>query len=321
MSPRVISFEPANTHQPKENAMRVFITGASGHIGSALIPELLGAGHNVVGLARSDAAAAAVEALDAEVHRGSLDDLDSLRAAVTASDGVIHLAFKHEEMRGGDLDGPLDADLLAIEAMGEALAGTGKPFVGTSGTMTLAFGGVQGVGTEADVLPAGPRIDAENAVLALAGRGVRSSVVRLPPLVHSSLDHTGYTPALISFAREKGKAGYPGEGSNRWCAGHTLDAARLYRLALEAAPSGSRLHAVGDEGVSFREIAEVIGSNLGVPVASIPPDEVVDYFDFLAFFVLLDNPASSALTQELLDWHPTHPGLVDDLNEGHYFKV
>jgi nucleoside-diphosphate-sugar epimerase len=300
--------------------MRVFITGASGHLASALIPELIGAGHEVVGLARSDTSAAAVAALGADVHRGSLDDLDGLREAVTSSDGVIHLAFKHEEMRTGDLDGPLGADLAAIEAMGEALAGTGKPFVGTSGTIPLTFGGVEGVGTEADVMPAGPRIDAENAVVALAERGVRSSVVRLPPLVHSSLDHTGYTPALIAFTREKGKAGYPGEGSNRWPAGHTLDAAHLYRLALEGAPAGSRLHAVGDEGIPLREIAEAIGRNLGLPTVSIAPEEIVDYFDFLAFFISLDNPASSTFTQELLDWHPTHPGLIDDLNEGHYFQ-
>lgn len=301
--------------------MRIFVTGASGHIGSAVIPELLGAGHEVVGLVRSDASATAVEALGADVVRGSLDDLDILGAAATASDGVIHLAFKHDEMNAGDLEGPLGADLSAIEAIGEALAGSGKPFVGTSGTIPLAFGGVEGVATEADVLPAGPRIDAENAVIALAERGVRSSVLRLPPLVHSKLDHTGYTPALITFARQKGKAGYPGDGANRWAAGHSLDVARLYRLALEGAPAGSRLHAVGDEGVPFRQIAEVVGANLGVPVVSIEPDEVVDYFDFLAFFVSLDNPASSLLTQELLDWHPTHPGLIDDLNEGHYFQV
>jgi nucleoside-diphosphate-sugar epimerase len=300
--------------------MKVFITGASGHLGSAVIPELIGAGHQVVGLARSDAAAAAVEALGADVHRGSLDDPDSLREAVAASDGVIHLAFKHEEMNAGDLEGPLGADLAAIEVMGEAMVDTGKPFVGTSGTIPLAFGGVVGVGTETDILPAGPRIDAENAVIAFADRGIRSSVVRLPPLVHSSLDHTGYTPALISFARTKGKAGYPGDGSNRWAAGHSLDAARLYRLAIEGAPAGSRLHAVGDEGVALREIAEVIGRNLGVPAVSIAPDEIVDYFDFLAFFIALDNPASSTLTQELLDWHPTHTGLIDDLNEGHYFR-
>jgi len=301
--------------------MNVSVTGASGHLGSAVIPELLGAGHEVVGLARSDASAAAVEALGAAVHRGSLDDLDGLRAAATASDGVIHLAFKHEEMNAGDLDGPLGADLLAIDAIGEALAGSGKPFVGTSGTIPLALGGVEGVGTEADVLPTGPRIDAENAVIALAERGVRSSVLRLPPLVHSRLDRTGYIPALISFARQKGRAGHPGDGTNRWATGHSLDAAHLYRLAFEGAPAGSRLHAVGDEGVPFRDIAEVIGANLGVPVVSIGPDGLVGYFDFLAFFVSLDNPASSLLTLELLDWHPSHPGLIDDLDDGHYFQV
>jgi nucleoside-diphosphate-sugar epimerase len=300
--------------------MRIFITGASGHIASAVIPELITAGHEVVGLARSETSAAAVEALGAEVQRGSLDDLDALREAAIAADGVIHLAFKHQEMNTGDLEGPLGADLAAIKTMGDALAGTGKPFVGTSGTIPLAFGGVQGVARETDVLPAGPRIDAENAVIALAGRGVRSSVVRLPAIVHSTLDHTGYTPALISLARRKGKAGYPGDGANRWPAGHSFDAARLYRLAIEAAPAGSRLHAVGDEGVPFKEIAQAIGNNLGVPAVSIAPDEIGEYFEFLAFFVTLDNPASSALTQQLLDWHPTQLGLIDDLNQGHYFQ-
>ena len=300
--------------------MRIFVTGASGHIGSAVIPELLGAGHEVLGLARSDSAAAAVASLGADVHRGSLDDLESLRAGADSSDGVIHLAFKHQEMNAGDFETSLNADLAAIDAMAEALVDSGKPFVGTSGTIPLAFGGIEGVGTESDVLPAGPRIDAENAVIALAERGVRSSVLRLPPLVHSTLDHTGYAPALISFARQKGKAGYPGDGSNRWPAGHSLDVARLYRLAVEGAPAGTRLHAVGDEGVEFRNIAETIGANLDVPVVSIDPEEIVEYFDFLAFFVGLDNPASSALTQELLDWHPTHLGLLDDLNEGHYFR-
>jgi nucleoside-diphosphate-sugar epimerase len=301
--------------------MRVFVTGASGHIGSALIPELLEAGHTVVGLARSDASAVAVAALGAEVHRGSLDDHDILREAVSASDGVIHLAFKHQEMNTGDLDGALDADLSAIEVIGNALAGSGKPLVGTSGTIPLAFGGVEGVATEAYTMEAGSRIDAENAVIALADREIRSSVVRLPPLVHSPLDYTGFTPALIRFAREKGKAGYVGDGSNRWPAGHTLDVAYLYRLALEAAPAGTRLHGVGDEGVPFRDIAEVIGRHLEVPPVSIATEEVADYFDYLAFFAGLDNPASSTLTQELLDWHPTQPGLVHDLDEGHYFRA
>jgi len=301
--------------------MQVFITGASGHIGSALIPELLGAGHEVIGLARSDAAAEAVEKRGAKVQRGSLDDLDVLRDAGRASDGVIHLAFMHEQMNTGDLEGALAADIEAIEAIGDALAGTGKPFVGTSGTLMLAFSGVTGVGTETDVATGGLRGDAENAVVALAQRNVRSSVVRLPPTVHSSLDHHGFVPALIGFARERGHAGYAADGSNRWPAVHTLDAAHLYRLALEGAPAGSRLHAVGDEGVQFRKIAESIGRNLDLPVTGIAPDDLADYFSYLAFFVSLDNPTSSTLTQGLLDWHPARPGLLDDLDEGHYFAV
>jgi nucleoside-diphosphate-sugar epimerase len=301
--------------------MRVFITGASGHIASAVIPELLGAGHEVVGLARSDASAAAVEALGAKVHQGSLDDPAGLREAAAASDGVIHLAFKHDEMHAGNFGAAIAADLRAKEAMGQALAGTGKPFVGVSGTLALVLGGLEGTGTEADAAGAGPQADGENAVLAIAGCGVRSSVVRLPPTVHSSLDHRGYIPALIGIARAKGRAGYVGDGSNRWPAVHTLDAARLLRLAVEAAPAGSRLHAVADEGVPFREIAAAIGRHLGVPAVSIPPEEAEGYFGFLAMFVSLDNPASSALTRELLGWQPAHPGLLDDLGQGHYFQA
>jgi nucleoside-diphosphate-sugar epimerase len=299
--------------------MQVFVTGGSGHIGSAVIPELLGAGHQVLGLARSDASAEALSALGAEVRRGSLDDLEHLHEAAAASDGVIHLAFKHEEMRSGDVEAAIGADLRAVETMGEALAGSGKPFVGTSGTLMLAFGGKQGIGTEADTFESGPRIDAENAVVALAARGVRSSVLRLPPTVHSSLDHHGYIPTLIGIARDRGTAGYVGDGSNRWPAGHTLDVARLYRLALERAPAGARLHAVGDEGLAFREIATTIGRHLNCPAVSVAPEDAAEYFGFLALFVSLDNPTSSKLTQELLDWRPTHPGLIEDLDLGHYF--
>ena len=299
--------------------MNVFVTGASGHLASAVVPELLAAGHGVVGLARSDESAAAVAALGAEVHRGSLDDLDGLGDAASRSDGVIHLAFKHQEMNTGNFEEAVEADLRAVGVLGDALAGTGKPLVGTSGTLMLLFGGVEGVGTEADAGEAGPRIDAENAVIALADRGVRSSVVRLPPTVHSSLDRTGFVPALIRFAREHGRAGYVGDGSNRWPAVHTLDAAHLYRLALEGAPAGSRLHAVADVGVPFRLIADHIGLQLGLPAERIPAEEVGAFFDYLAFFVSLDNPTSSAHTQELLGWSPTHPGLLDDLDEGHYF--
>jgi len=300
--------------------MQIFITGASGHIASAVIPELLGAGHEVVGLARSDASAAAVETLGAKVHRGSLDDLGSLREAAAASDGVIHLAFKHEQAHAGNFAAAIAADLRAKEAIGEALGGTSKPFVGVSGTLALVLGGLEGTGTEADGPGKGPQADGENAMIALAERGVRSSVVRLPPTVHSSLDHRGYIPALIGVARAKGSTGYVGDGSNRWPAVHTLDAARLIRLAVEEAPAGSRLHAVADEGVPFREIARAIGQRLGLPAVSIPPEEAEGYFGFLAMFVSLDNLVSSALTRDLLGWQPEHPGLLDDLSAEHYFQ-
>lgn len=195
--------------------MRVFVTGGTGHLGSAVIPELLSAGHQVLALARSDPSADALAQAGAEVHRGSLDDRGSLHAAATAADGVIHLAFRHDAMQSGDFAGAVDSDTRAIETISDALAGTGKPFVSTSGTLTLVFGGVTGVVTEAAAAPGGPRIDAENAVIALAEREVRSSIVRLPPTVHSSLDHSGYIPILIATAREKGVSGYVGDGSNR----------------------------------------------------------------------------------------------------------
>jgi nucleoside-diphosphate-sugar epimerase len=302
--------------------MRVFVTGASGHIGSAVVPELLAAGHQVVGLARSDSSAAALEAAGAEVRRGDLDDLDGLREAAAAADGVIHLAFKHEWMRTGNFAGAIESDRRAIEVMAAALEGSGKPFVGTSGTLMLAFGGITGrPGTEEDVVQGGPRVDAENFVAGLDERGIRSSVLRLPPIVHSDLDHHGFAPTLISIARNTGVAGYVGDGSNRWPSVHTRDAAGAYRLALEAAPAGSRLHAVADEGVPFRDIAEVIGRKLGVPTASIPAEDAGEHFSFLGSFVGADNPTSSELTRRLLGWEPTRPGLLADLDQDHYFEA
>ncbi len=299
--------------------MRLFVTGASGFIGTAVTAELIGAGHQVVGLARSDAAAAALADAGAAPRRGSLDDLDGLREAAGTSDGVIHLAFKHDAMRSGDFPGAITADLRAIHAIGDALVGSGKPLVAASATLLLALAGLARVGTEADALAHGPRVDAENTVIALAERGVRSSIVRLPPTVHSARERHGFTATLIAIAREKGAAGYVGDGSNRWPAVHALDAARLFRRALEAAPAGSRLHAVADEGVPFRRIAETIGRHLNLPTASIPLGEADAQFGFLGPFVPLDNPVSSARTRDLLGWAPTHPGLIDDLDQGHYF--
>ncbi|GAA1960299.1 SDR family oxidoreductase [Catenulispora subtropica] len=296
--------------------MRVFVTGASGHIGSAVIPELLAAGHQVVGLARSDAAAAAVTARGAEVHRGDAADPDSFLDAVAASDGVIHLAYDHSFT---DMAAAAAADLRTVRAIGERLAGTGKPLIGTAGTLLLALRANGVLGFEHDTLPGGSRADTENALVAMAADGVRTAVIRLAPLVHSDLDHHGFGPVMIGIARQKGVAAYVGDGANRWPAVHTRDAARLYRLALESAPGGTRLHAVEDEGVPFRVIAETIGRRLGVPTASIGAEEAAGHFGFLAGLVQLDNPTSSEATRKLLGWEPEHAGLVADLEQEHYF--
>lgn len=301
--------------------MRVFVTGASGHIGSPVVAELLEAGHVVVGLARSDDSAAKIEAAGALVRRGDLDDLDGLKEAASEADGVIHLAFKHELMATGEMEGAIAADQAATRAFGDALAGTDKAFVNTSGTLILAMAGVTGrAGTEDDRSPGGHRGDVENATLALADRGVRSAVIRLSPFVHSSeLDQHGFGPILIGFARAKGFAGYPGEGTNRLPAVHTLDAAKLYRLAVESAPAGQVLHGVGDEGLPTKEIAAAIGRGTGLPARSVPEDGYEDYFQFLAFALPADNPTSSAKTRKLLGWEPRHPGLIEDYAQGGYF--
>jgi nucleoside-diphosphate-sugar epimerase len=299
--------------------MRVFITGASGHIGSAVVPELLNAGHEVVGLARSDAAAKAISGWGAEVRLGDLEDLDGLREAAAGADGVIHLAFRHELMRSGDLDSAAAADLAALGALAGPLTGTGKPLVGTSGTLMLTRLGLDRAATEEDSLPGGYRVDAENMVIGLADEGIRTSVVRLPPTNHSHLDTHGFISVIIESARKAGRSAYVGDGANRWPSVHTLDTAALYRLAVEGAPGGSRLHSVGDEGVPFREIAEAIGRRLALPTVSITAEQADGHFGFLAQFVGLDNPTSSAITQRLLGWRPTRPGLIADLGEDHYF--
>lgn len=300
--------------------MRVFITGGSGHIGSAVIPELQSAGHQIVALARSDASAAKLEAAGAEVRHGDLGDLDVITKAAADADGVIHLAYRRDLLHSGDAAGVVAANLNVIEAVGSALEATGKPFVTPVGTLVLWSGGVTGrLGTEEDTVEGGLLADSENATVALAGRGVRASVIRLSPVVHSTLDTQGFTPTLIGIAREKGVAAYVGDGANRWPAVHTLDTARLFRLALESAPAGSRLHGVAEEGVPFREFAEAIARNLGVPAASVAPEDAAGHFGFLGGFVTADNPASSALTRQWLGWEPVHPGLIADLDDGHYF--
>src|SRR5450755_932755 len=306
--------------------MHVFVTGASGWIGSAVVPELISAGHQVTGLARSDASAAALTAAGVQVHRGTLDDLGSLRDAAAASDGVIHLAFKHDLAFSGDFQGAADADRRAVETFGDALAGSGRLFLIASGTLGAAPGRVA---TERDghsptpalaAMGSGPQTRHATAevVLSLASRGVRSSVVRLPPTNHGDGDN-GFMAALVGIARDKGVSGYIGDGSSRWPAVHRLDSAHLFRLALENAPAGSTLHAVADEGVPIRDIAEVIGRHLDLPAAAISAEDAGEHFGWLAGFLATDSPASSTLTRELLGWHPTQPGLIDDLGKGHYF--
>ena len=306
--------------------MRIFVTGASGWIGSAVVPELLGSGHQVIGLARSDASAAALAAAGAEVQRGGLDDLEILGSAAAASDGVIHLAFKHDLAFTGDFEGAAQADRRAIQTLGEALVGSDRPFVIASGTLGLAPGRVAtdrdmpDLDSATTVFTGGPAIRAANAqmTLAFASRGVRSSVVRLAPTNHGDGDN-GFMAALVSVARDKGVSGYIGDGTNRWPGVHRLDSARLFRLAVETAPAGSALHAVADEGVPIRDIAEVIGRHLDIPVVSISAEEAGAHFTWLAGFLGIDSPASSALTRELLGWQPTQPGLIADLEQGHYF--
>ena len=293
--------------------MKVIVTGATGFIGTAIVRELQAAGHQVLGLARSDQSAKSLAAAGAAVHRGSLDDLDSLRTGAAASDGVIHAAFIHDFANYGPA---AEADKRAIETLGTALVGSDRPLIVTSGTLLAKRKGP--LATEDDpATPDFPR-KSEDAALALASRGVRASIMRLPPSVHGEGDH-GFVPHLIQIAREKGISAYIGDGLNRWPAVHRLDAAHLYRLALEKGSAGASYHGVADEGIPTRDIAEVIGRHLNVPVVSKSPEEAAGHFDWIARFFAIDGPASGAKTQKLLGWRPTQPGLIADLDQEHYF--
>ena len=307
--------------------MRVFVTGGTGHSGSHIIPELIAAGHEVTGLARSDASAAAVSALGAKVHRGDLLDLAGLQDAAADADGVVHVAHRQDLLPSGGMDAVAAAELPIMLAYGEALAGTGKPLV-VAGSIGSPGQLGRPVTEEDPALPVGQehkgtlrvRNDVEAAVIGLAGQGVRSSVVRIANIMHSPAD-AGFLPMLIALAKEKGFAGYPGDGENRWNAVHVRDAASLFRLALERGPAGHYWHAVQDGGIPFREIAEVIGRRLGLPVVRIPLDELMlpGYFGFLANVVTQNYQASNLITRRTLRWEPAQPGLLVDVDNGHYF--
>ncbi len=300
--------------------MRVFVTGATGFVGSAVVQELLGAGHQVLGLARSEAGLHALTAAGAQPFRGDTEDLASLRRAIGSVDGVIHTAFNHDFTR---FKANSEADYRSIEAMGDALAGSERPFIVTTALGVLPAGRLV---SEADRAPAdspNPRVASEQAIDAVAARGVRIAAVRLPVSVHGPGDHHGFVPSLIAIARTAGVSAYPGEGSNQWPAVHRLDAARLYRLALEhgSLAPGTRYHAVADEGVRLRDIAERIGQHLHLPVEALAPADAAAHFGSFAYFAALDVQASSQQTRQQLGWQPTHPSLLADLDNGSYFPA
>lgn len=312
--------------------MHVFVTGGTGHSGPYIISDLIAASHEVTALVRSDAAEATVVALGAKPRRGSLDDLDGLRQAAAASDGVIHVAHRQDLLPIGGLDAVAAAEVEIMLAYGEALAGSGKPLVVSGSIGSPGWEGLGRAATEQDLaLPGGEpykgtlrvRNIVETTAIALAVKGIRSSVVRIPEIMHSPTDDAGFLPLLIGLANEKGIVGYPSDGQNRWAAVHARDLATVFRLALEKSPAGRSWHAVADEAIAYREIAEAIGRRLKLPAVPIPADVLMlpGYFGFLANLVTLDTPASNAFTRQTLGWEPVQPSLLADLDNGHYFPA
>jgi nucleoside-diphosphate-sugar epimerase len=308
-------------YQQKKNIMRVFVTGATGFIGTAIVQELIGAGHQVSGLARSDASAQKLIYAGAEVHRGDLEDLDSLRSGAASADGVIHAGFIHDFTRFGEV---CQVDQTAIETIGEVLAGSGRPFVVTSGTALVSPGRLATEDIKPPVNPAWPRASEQGAD-AVAALGTGTSVIRLSPSVHGNDDKHGFIPILVNIAREKGVSAYVGEGLNRWNAVHRLDAAHLFRLALEHVAPGepglaTRYHAAAEEAITVKAIAEAIGKQLNIPVVSVTPEAAAEHFGWFSHMAAVDCPASSQWTQQQLNWQPSQPALLADIANGVYTR-